>query len=47
MTIDVYIADAGAASRAVLMAAKYLGIDVNQKLVNLLAGEQLKPEFLK
>ncbi|CAL1265901.1 unnamed protein product [Larinioides sclopetarius] len=29
------------------MTAKYLGIDVNQKLVKLVAGEQLKPEYLK
>ncbi|KFM73999.1 Glutathione S-transferase 1, isoform C, partial [Stegodyphus mimosarum] len=47
MTIDVYLAPASGPCRAVLMTAKFIGLDVNQKLVNLMAGEQLKPEFLK
>ncbi|XP_055947246.1 glutathione S-transferase 1-like isoform X2 [Argiope bruennichi] len=47
MTIDVYLAPASGPCRAVLMTAKYLGIDVNEKVVNLMAGEQLKPEYLK
>jgi len=47
MTIDVYLASASGPCRAVLMTAKYLGIDVNQKVVNLMAGDQLKPEYIK
>lgn len=33
--------------RTVLMTAKVLGIDLNLKILNLMAGEHLKPEFLK
>ncbi|XP_065073873.1 glutathione S-transferase 1-like [Ochlerotatus camptorhynchus] len=33
--------------RAVELCAKALGIELEQKVVNLLAGEHLKPEFLK
>ncbi|PRD32899.1 UNVERIFIED_CONTAM: Glutathione S-transferase 1-1 [Trichonephila clavipes] len=47
MTIDVYLAPASGPCRAVLMTAKYLGVDVNQKMVDLMTGEQLKPEYLK
>ncbi|XP_053692126.1 uncharacterized protein LOC128740591 [Sabethes cyaneus] len=33
--------------RAVELTAKALGIELDQKVVNLLAGEHLKPDFLK
>lgn len=29
------------------MTAKAVGVDLNLKLTNLMAGEHLKPEFLK
>ena len=47
MTVDVYLAPASGPCRAVLMTAKYLGVDVRQKVVNLMTGDQLKPDFLK
>lgn len=47
MTVDVYLAPASGPCRAVLMTAQYLGVDVRQKVVNLMAGDQLKPDFLK
>lgn len=33
--------------RAVELTAKALGLELERKLVNLLAGENLTPEFLK
>lgn len=47
MPVDVYVAPVSGPCRAVLMTAKYVGVDVNQKLVDLMAGEQLKPEYIK
>lgn len=47
MPIDFYYIAPSPPARAVLMTAKDLGIDMNLKVVNLLAGEHLKPEFLK
>jgi hypothetical protein len=47
MTIDFYYMPASAPCRTVLLAAKALGVDLNLKLTNLMAGEHLKPEFLK
>jgi glutathione S-transferase len=47
MTIDFYYVPASAPCRTVLLAAKALGVDMNLKLTNLMAGEHLKPEFLK
>lgn len=47
MPVDVYLAPASGPCRAVLMTAKCIGLDVNQKIVNLAAGEQLKPEYIK
>lgn len=47
MTVDVYLAPASGPCRAVLMTAQYLGVDVRQKVVNLMTGDQLKPDFLK
>ncbi|KAJ6647487.1 Glutathione S-transferase 1, isoform C [Pseudolycoriella hygida] len=47
MTIDFYYLPGSAPCRAVLMAAKAVGVELNLKLVDLMSGEQLKPEFLK
>lgn len=47
MTIDFYYVPGSAPCRSVLMTAKAVGVDLNLKLVNLMAGEQLKPEFIK
>ncbi|KAG8191130.1 hypothetical protein JTE90_010051 [Oedothorax gibbosus] len=47
MTVDVYLASASGPCRAVLMTANHIGVDVNKKEINLMVGEQLKPEFLK
>lgn len=47
MTIDFYYLPGSAPCRAVRMAAKAVGVDLNLKLTNLMAGEHLKPEFLK
>ncbi|KAH8414257.1 hypothetical protein KR215_001519 [Drosophila sulfurigaster] len=45
--MDFYYAPPSGPCRAVLMAAKTLGIELNKKQLNLLEGEQLKPEFVK
>ena len=34
-------------SRCVLLLARYLKLDIELKYINLAAGEQLKPEFVK
>jgi len=48
MTIDFYCVPAGAPSRSVLMLSKILGVELNQKHVDLrVKKEQLKPEFIK
>lgn len=47
MTIDFYYLPGSAPCRAVQMTAKAIGVDLNLKLTNLMAGEHLTPEFLK
>lgn len=47
MGIDLYYFSGGAPSRATLMAAKSIGINVNVKVVNILEQEQMTPEYLK
>jgi len=47
MPIDMYLTPVSGPCRAVLMTLKYIGLDVNEKLVDIMAGEQLKPEFIK
>lgn len=47
MTIDFYYVPGSAPCRSVQMTAKAVGVELNLKLINLLAGEQLKPEFIK
>lgn len=45
--MDFYYLPGSAPCRAVIMTASALGIELNKKLLNLQAGEHLKPEFLK
>uniref|UniRef100_A0A0K8TNM1 Putative glutathione s-transferase 1-1 n=1 Tax=Tabanus bromius TaxID=304241 RepID=A0A0K8TNM1_TABBR len=45
--MDFYYLPGSAPCRAVLMTAKAVGVDLNPKLLNLMSGEHLKPEFLK
>lgn len=47
MGIDLYYTPGSAPCRAVQMTAKAVGVDLNLKLLNLMAGEHLTPEFLK
>lgn len=47
MTIDFYYLPGSAPCRAVQMTAKAIGVDLNLKLTNLMAGEHLTPEYLK
>lgn len=47
MPVDLYYLEAGAPSRAVMMTAKMVGVELNLKTVDLFSGEHLKPEFLK
>ncbi|KNC25052.1 hypothetical protein FF38_11870 [Lucilia cuprina] len=47
VNMDFYYLPGSAPCRSVLMTAKALGIELNKKLLNLQAGEHLKPEFLK
>lgn len=45
--MDLYYKSGSAPCRAVLMTAKALGVDLNLKRVELMAGEHLTPEYLK
>ena len=45
--IDLYYVPISPPCRAVMMTAFAVGVDVNLKIVDLLGGEQMKPEFLK
>lgn len=47
MPVDLYYAPGSAPCRAVLLAAKAIGIDLNLKLTDLFKGEHLTPEFIK
>jgi hypothetical protein len=47
MTTDFYYVPVSAPCRTVLLAAKALDVDMNLKLMNLMAGDHLKTEFLK
>lgn len=47
MAIDLYYALMSPPARAVAILAKHLGLDVNIKELNLLAGETRTPEYLK
>lgn len=45
--MDLYYKPGSAPCRAVLMTAKAVGVDLNLKRVDLMAGEHLTPEYLK
>nr|AFJ44686.1 glutathione S-transferase [Delia antiqua] len=45
--MDFYYLPGSAPCRSVIMTAKALGIKLNKKLLDLDAGEHLKPEFIK
>ncbi|XP_055849627.1 glutathione S-transferase D1-like [Episyrphus balteatus] len=45
--MDFYYLPGSAPCRSVLMTAKAVGVDLNLKELNLMAGEHLKPEFVK
>lgn len=47
MTIDLYYHPASTPCRSVRMVAQGLGVELNLKLVDVLAGDHLKPEFSK
>ncbi|KAK3914372.1 Glutathione S-transferase D1 [Frankliniella fusca] len=47
MTIDLYYMPGSAPCRAVRLTAKALGVPVNLIQCNLMAGEHMKPEYLK
>lgn len=47
MTIDFYYLPGSSPCRAVLLAAKAVGVDLNLKYTDLMKGDQMTPEFLK
>lgn len=47
MTIDFYYLPGSAPCRSVALTAKALGLELNFKLTDLMAGENLTPEFIK
>ncbi|XP_055679031.1 glutathione S-transferase 1-like [Lutzomyia longipalpis] len=47
MTIDFYYTDISAPCRSILLLGKALGIEFNLKEMDLMAGDHLKPEFVK
>lgn len=47
MPIDMYYLPPSIPCRSVMMLAKALGIHLNLKIVNIMEGEHLKPEFLR
>ena len=47
MTIEFLHSPISAPSRSALLVAKHLKLPIKIRLVNLLEGEQLKPEFLE
>lgn len=47
MGIDFYYTSGSPPCHAVQMTAKAVGVELNQKVINLATGEHLKPEFIK
>lgn len=47
MAIDHYYVPFSAPCRSVLLVADALGLELNNKFLDLMSGEHLKPEFLK
>lgn len=46
MPLDFYWMPASSPCRAALLTAKAVGLELNLKELNLMAGEQMKPEFV-
>ncbi|SPP80476.1 glutathione S-transferase D2-like [Drosophila guanche] len=46
-TLDLYYMPSPGASRAVIMTARAVGVEMNKKVVNVFAGEHLNPDFVK
>ena len=44
---DLYYMALSAPCRSVMMTSKMAGVAINLKPLNLLAGEQMKPEFIR
>lgn len=47
MAIDLYYMPASAPCRSIIMLAKELGVELNLKYLDLMAKQQLEPEFVK
>ncbi|KAF5279673.1 hypothetical protein FQR65_LT15308, partial [Abscondita terminalis] len=47
MPLDLYYLPGSAPCRGALLAAKAVGVELNLKVLDLMKGEQLTPEFLK
>jgi len=45
--IDIYAIDMSPPCRAVFLIAKAIGVDLNIKIMDMAAGEHMKPEYLK
>jgi glutathione S-transferase len=45
--MDLYYTPGSVNCRSVLLAGKVFDVNFNLKLVNLMAGEHMTPEFLK
>ena len=45
--IDLYMDDTSPPCHAVLMTAQHIGVEFNKKMVDIVAGDHMKPEFLK
>ncbi|KAH8391611.1 hypothetical protein KR200_000567 [Drosophila serrata] len=46
-TMDLYNMPGSPSTRAILMVAKAVGVELNSKVINTMEGDQLKPEFVK
>lgn len=46
MPLDFYWMPASAPCRSVRLTAKAVGVELNLKEIDLMAGEQMKPEFV-
>lgn len=46
-TIDMYYFPASPPSRAALLVAKVIGVELNLKSVNIMKGEQMAPYYVK
>ncbi|XP_046631832.1 glutathione S-transferase 1-like [Daphnia pulicaria] len=47
MPIDLYYLEASAPCRSVMMTAKMVGVELNLKKTDVMAGDNMKPEYIK